>query len=441
MPISLEARRSRSARHYLVDGPLIARLETLLALASQALDFPVVRVNIVDEDTQHTISLFGDGDPAAMARSEVFCDTVVRSGEPVLVDDAVTDPRFARMPAVTKGEIGSYLGVPLIGREAMVIGAVCVIDSGRRSIQPEQLHRLSEFAKVVEDQLDLIRRLHEQRVEGGVVTAEVARAIRDGEIVPWYQPVVDLRTGETLGFEALARWEHPVRGVDDPRRFVPVAEDSDLIIELDLAVIRCALADLKKWQRFRPTLRVSVNLSARNLDSPDCAAVLQQAAADAGIPPSAVDLELTETTRMNAQNENIPRVVHQLRQLGFEVWLDDFGTGWSSLDQLLWLPVDGIKIDRAVTVALGTPVGDALTSAVTGLAAALGLRTTIEGIESQCSADLARDRGCDYGQGYLWAEPAPSATITGILAAPPAGMHNGHTDSRSERSVQQVARA
>jgi EAL domain-containing protein (putative c-di-GMP-specific phosphodiesterase class I) len=124
-----------------------------------------------------------------------------------------------------------------------------------------------------------------------------------------------------------------------------------------------------------------------------------------------VYLELTETMRLTPGRPHIAGVVQQLRDVGFRVWLDDFGTGWASLDHLLWLQVDGIKIDRAVTVALGTPIGDALTHAVTGLAHTLGLRTTIEGIETRHSADLGRARGCDYGQGYLWAQPLPAMSI------------------------------
>lgn len=214
--MDFESRRSRSARHYLVEGPLAAKLETLLTLVSQTVAFPAVRVNIVDEDTQHTIGLFGAGDPSAVARTEAFCDTVVRTARPVVVDDATTDPRFQHLRAVVDGDIGSYLGVPLRGREGMTIGAVCVIDSNPRTVLDDQLQRLIEFGRVVEDQLDLIRRLTEQRIEGVVATDEIARAVRDGEIVPWYQPIVDLRTGETVGFEALARWEHPAHGVGDP---------------------------------------------------------------------------------------------------------------------------------------------------------------------------------------------------------------------------------
>ncbi len=394
----------------------MARLETLLTLVSQTVDFPEVRVNILDEDTQYTIALVGAGDPASVARSESFCDAVVRTGRPVSVDDAALDPRFAGLTSVMNGQIGSYLGVPLIGRESMVTGAVCVIDPTSREIGRAQLERLTEFGKVVEDQLDLIRRLREQRLEGVMATDEIARAIHDGEIVPWYQPVVDLATGDIRGFEALARWEHPTRGVDDPLLFVPVAEDSDLIISLDLAVIRRALADFARWQSSRPALRLSVNLSGRHLTNRHTAATLHQAVLDAGINPGSVDLELTETTRVDISSNDIHEVVQDLRHLGFQVWLDDFGTGWSSLEHVLWLPVDGVKIDRAVAVALGTPVGDALVSAVTGLAAAMGLRTTIEGIETRAHADHALDLGCELGQGYLWGAPAPAASVPQILA-------------------------
>jgi EAL domain-containing protein (putative c-di-GMP-specific phosphodiesterase class I) len=426
MSAQQESRRARSARHYLMNGPLIGRLETTLALISRSMGFPLVRVNIVDEDSRHSIGLFGADPGDAISRAEAFCDTVVRSGRPLQVQDATTDPRFNRFPAVISGEIGAYLGVPLRGRESLIVGAVCVIDPHPRTLDAEQQARLVEFGRIVEDQLDLIRRLKEQRLEGQVSTTDLTRAIRDGEIVPWYQPVIHLTTGETVAFEALARWEHPSGAVEDPRRFVPMAEDSDLIIELDLAVIRSALTDLSRWHRTTPSLRMAVNLSARHFDHHDCVEKLLAAAAAAGVSPASVDLELTETMRRAKGYAHVAEAVHELQGLGFGVWLDDFGTGWSSLDHLLWLRVDGIKIDRAVTVALGTPIGDALTRAVTGLANTLGLRTTIEGIETQQSADLARAHGCDYGQGYLWAPPEPAASIDNTPHARPPQEHPGH---------------
>jgi len=417
MPAHLEKRRARSARHYLMDGPLMDRLETTLVLISRSMGFPVVSVNIVDEDSQHSISLFGADHGDAISRVEAFCDTAVRSGRPLQVQDATADPRFNRFPAVLSGEIGAYLGVPLTGRESLIVGTVCVIDPHPRTLGAEHQARLLEFGRIVEDQLDLIRRLKEQRLDGQVATTDLTRAIRDGEIVPWYQPVVHLTTGDTVAFEALARWEHNSGAIDDPRQFVPMAEDSDLIIELDLAVMRQALVDLSRWRHTNPSLRMAVNLSARHFDHQDCVEKLLAAAAAAGVPPASVDLELTETTRPSTGYRHVADAVQELRDSGFGVWLDDFGTGWSSLDHLLWLRVDGIKIDRAVTIALGTPIGDALTQAVTGLADALALRTTIEGIETQRSADLARARGCDYGQGYLWAPPEPAASINNTHAA------------------------
>src|SRR6478752_309499 len=241
MQASQELSRVRSARHYVIDGPLAARLESTLALVAQSMGFPVVRVNILDEDTQHTISMFGIGDATAIPRAEAFCDAVVRTGRPLRVEDATADTEHSQLPSVVAGEIGSYLGVPLKGRESFIVGAVCVIDPACRKIDDDLQARLADFAAIVEDQLDLIRRLKEQRLEGAVATTELARAIRSGEIVPWYQPVVDLKTGKTVAYEALARWEHPSGDVDDPRQFVQIAEDSDLIIELDLAVIRQAM--------------------------------------------------------------------------------------------------------------------------------------------------------------------------------------------------------
>ncbi|GAA1994786.1 EAL domain-containing protein [Nakamurella flavida] len=415
--MSYESRRSRSAQHYLAQGSSTAKLETLLTLISQTMGFPEVRVNIVDHEKQHTIAAVGTGRPSSVARSQTFCDEVVRSGRAVAVGEAARDPRFADFTAVADGEIGSYVGVPLVGRESMVVGAVCVLDPARREIGPDLVGRLTQFGSVVEDQLDLLRRLREGRLDGAPATDEIARAIRDGEIVPWYQPVVDLTTGAVRGLEALARWEDPARGVVDPLEFVPLAENSDLIMMLDLAVMRRALREFAPWQRQLPDLRLQVNLSGRHLTDRDSAATVHEVVLDAGISPTSVDLELTETAQIDVRGGDAHALVQRMRHNGFQVWLDDFGTGWSSFEHLVSLSVDGIKIDRAVAVALGTPVGNALVSAVTGLASAMKLHTTIEGIETREQADQARALGCDHGQGFLWAAPAPAPSTARLLTA------------------------
>src|SRR5664279_2926051 len=144
MPAHLESRRARSARRYLMSGPLMGRLDTTLALISRSMGFPVVRVNIVYEVSQHSISLFGAVHGDAISRAEAFCDTAVRSGRPLQVQDATADPRFNRFPAVIRGEIGAYLGVPLRGRESLIVGAVCVIDPQPRAFNAEHQARLLE---------------------------------------------------------------------------------------------------------------------------------------------------------------------------------------------------------------------------------------------------------------------------------------------------------
>ncbi len=404
--------RSRSARHYLSGGTSATRLQTTIALAARAVAFPSAMINILDENTQHTISLLGS-DELATPREVALCDTVVRSGEPLAVEDAGADDRFAHFPKVVGGDVAAYIGVPLLGRESLVVGALCVIDSRGRDISADDVARLREFGSIVEDQLDLMRRLNAQRRVGAVVTQELAAAIRLGHIVPWYQPIVDLRSGRVVAVEALARWRHDGGEVSDPSRFIPLAEDSDLIVDLDLTVIRQAARSASGWQSRRADLRLSVNLSGRHFDREDFLAPIVEAVADGGMSPDSIDLELTETTPLDSRVNTT--VVRRLRDEGFGVWLDDFGTGWSSLEYLLRMPVTGVKIDRALSLALGSRLGNALTASVTGLAAELNLQTTIEGIERSDHAELAAALGCDYGQGYLWSAPVPAGGVPAII--------------------------
>ena len=403
-------RLNRSVGHYLVDGASAARLRTTLALAARTLGFPIAMVNILDSEIQHTLCCVGAARPPSMPRRETLCDVVVRSGGPIAVDDAILHPEFAELPAVVAGDVGSYIGVPLTGRESLVIGSMCVFDSRSRPVTPGQVAALVEFGKIVDDQLDLIRRLNHNRGHGQRRTSDLANAIASGEIVPWYQPVINLASGHTIGYESLARWEHPSGLVETPGNFVPLAEDSELIIDLDIAVLRRALQDLGHWQMIDPTARVSVNMSGRHFDHDGWVAQLHAAAQEADVATESVYLELTETAQLS-RNSNSDAQIAQLRKDGFGLLLDDFGTGWSSLEYLLRLHVHGVKIDQVVSSTIGTPIGDALVRAVAGLARELGLTTTIEGIETQVQADRARELGCDYGQGYLWSAAVPGAVI------------------------------
>jgi EAL domain-containing protein (putative c-di-GMP-specific phosphodiesterase class I) len=403
-----DEQRSRSARHYLTGGLSSTRLQTTIALAARSVSFPTAMINILDEDTQHTISLPGT-EKRATPREMALCDTVVRTGEPLVVEDAGADDRFAQFPSVTAGDVASYVGVPLRGRESLIIGALCVVDTEPRVVGSQDVARMQEFGSVVEDQLDLMRRLNSQRRVGAVVTQELAAAVSSGQIVPWYQPIIDLHSGDMVGVEALARWQHADGEVSDPARFIPLAEDSELIVDVDLAVIRQAAQDVGRWQDQLPELRLSVNLSGRHFDRHDFLPPIELAIADGGVAPETVDLELTETTQLDSRVNTA--TVRRMRDAGFGVWLDDFGTGWSSLEYLLRMPVTGVKIDRALSLALGSRLGNALTTSVTSLAAELNFQTTIEGIESSDQAALALDLGCNYGQGYLWSAPVRGSDL------------------------------
>jgi len=220
--------------------------------------------------------------------------------------------------------------------------------------------------------------------------------------------LVDLATDRVVAVEALARWYRPSGEVVAPDDFIPGAEASGLILDLDLAVAGQAMKDLRVWHQVDPDLRVTVNLSGRHFASTDCVDQLAALASSAGVDPVQVVLELTETIRPR-DLDLAGEVAGHLRRLGFSLWLDDFGTGWSGLSDLLHFPVDGIKIDRPFAQRLGSATADAVIAATTGLAEKLGLTVTIGGIEERRQATQAQALGCHLGQGFLW--PLTSAPL------------------------------
>ena len=201
--------------------------------------------------------------------------------------------------------------------------------------------------------------------------ADVARAIRTGAVAPWYQPIVDLGTDRIVGLEALARRLYPDGRIEAADAFVPIAERSDLVVDLDLAVAGRALNYLQRWQRGHPALKISVNLSGRHLDRDDWVAGIGHLAAASGVSPSRVQLEMTETARPALSVAGTARM-QRARSLGFSLWLDDFGSGWSGLRDLLHLSVDGIKLDQSFAAALGTKVDNVVIRALTTAAIELG---------------------------------------------------------------------
>jgi diguanylate cyclase (GGDEF)-like protein/PAS domain S-box-containing protein len=250
--------------------------------------------------------------------------------------------------------------------------------------------------------------------------SDLRRALGRDELDVFYQPLVDLRTGDVVGHEALVRWHHPRRGLLGPYEFIPLAEETGLIIPLGDRVLGEACRQTRAWQLAfpsEPPLVVSVNLSARQLELPDLAATVVRVLAETGLPAASLELEITESVAMrDAQASRL--TLRALHDLGVRLALDDFGTGYSSLAYVSRLPLDIIKVDRSFIAGLAdSTVNHSIIAAVLALARGLGIEVTAEGIEHEDELAAVVRLGCDRGQGYLFAKPMPAALAETALAS------------------------
>jgi diguanylate cyclase (GGDEF)-like protein/PAS domain S-box-containing protein len=256
--------------------------------------------------------------------------------------------------------------------------------------------------------------------------SDLRHAIEDEQLTLAYQPIVDLGDGSIVAVEALARWSHPERGIVSPSIFIPSAEESGLILPLGAWVLRRAcrdIADLRRSGGSATNLRLSVNLSPRQLGDRRIVEVVLEALAEAGLPPDALDIEITESLVLDCGEEGL-EYLRLLRAAGCGVAFDDFGTGFSSLGNLRSLPIDGLKIDVTFVAAmLGGGVEAAVVDAVVRLGAALGVAVVAEGVENAATAARLAALGCPFAQGYHFGRPEPIAALAARLSdqsAPPA---------------------
>jgi diguanylate cyclase len=249
---------------------------------------------------------------------------------------------------------------------------------------------------------------------------ELRRAMTDGELTVHYQPIVDLRSGGIAAVEALVRWQHPVRGVLGPADFVPVAEETGLLVALDQWVLDTALAQLARWRAAAPSgarFGMHVNVSPIELRSPRFAEDVVACLARHRVDPADLTLEVTEA-RMMGEDAQTVLAMTALRGAGVGVAIDDFGTGCSSLSYVRRLSVDTIKIDRSLITGLDTdPQQHRIAAAMLAVVTAFGLVAVAEGIETAAQADELRALGCRYGQGYHWGRPGPAGEMTHLLGA------------------------
>jgi EAL domain-containing protein (putative c-di-GMP-specific phosphodiesterase class I) len=285
---------------------------------------------------------------------------------------------------------------------------------------PDELLRDADLAMyAAKDQGGSRIRLFEPSMNAAIVARMeveegLSHAVARGELRVFYQPIVTLDSGRPTGLEALARWQHPQRGLVAPSEFITLAEETGLIVPIGSWILGEACRQVAQWQRERPTadpLTLAVNVSARQFAEAGFVDDVRRALVQSGLQPSLLCLELTETVIMT-DPESTTAVMAELRGLGVKVGVDDFGTGYSSLASLKGLPVDMLKIDRAFVRGLDRCEEDrAIVAAIITLAHVLGLDTVAEGIERPAQAAPLRRLGCAFGQGFYWSRPAPACEI------------------------------
>jgi len=246
---------------------------------------------------------------------------------------------------------------------------------------------------------------------------DLRSALVNAEFELYYQPLVNLKTNEITAFEALVRWNHPVRGLVSPADFIPVAEETGLIIQLGEWVLRRACQETAQWPAH---IKVAVNLSPSQIKSRNLTQLVVSALAESGMAASRLQLEITETVLMH-NTFNTLATLHQLRKLGVQIAMDDFGTGYSSLSYLRSFPFDKIKIDRSFIQDLSNGAEPlAIVHAVAGLAKSLNMISTAEGVETQQQLDTLQSLGCTEMQGYLFSRARPAADIVRLFLEPSA---------------------
>jgi diguanylate cyclase (GGDEF)-like protein/PAS domain S-box-containing protein len=336
----------------------------------------------------------------------VLCESVGGVLEAVSIADRLQRPlRQSLRAAGAELRLSASIGVALVEADDNGDGQHLIEDADAA------MYRAKERGGARTELFDSAMR--DNAVRAMRIEQELQRALEQGELRVFYQPGVDLATGQVVGAEALVRWEHPHRGLIVPDRFLSVAEETGLIVPLGMWVMSETCQHLAEWQSRPETahLHLSVNLSARELTHPDLVSSVLGCVRESGVDPHSLTIEVTESTAM-ADGDTGFRALRDLNSEGIRVAIDDFGTGYSSLEQLRRMPVDIVKVDRSFVSGMSADSTDReIVAAVVGMGRALKLCVVAEGIETPEQAEALRELGCDIGQGYLYAKPLPAAEM------------------------------
>ena len=435
---ALEERLAHQAFHDPLTGLpnralFINRLEHALARAARRAEAVTVlfldldRFKVINDSLGHEA---GDQLLVAVAARLLGClrteDTVARLGgdEFTILLETLDDSRDAL--AVAQRIIEALQAPVTLGEhEVFVTTSIGIARGNGGATSPSALLRDADTALYHAKQAGKARcavfdpSMNTAAMERLALETDLRHAVERGEFELHYQPKVELATGRLSGLEALARWWHPRRGLISPGEFIPLAEETGLIVPLGRWVLTEACRQVRLWQELAlggQPLTLSVNLSAREFLQPDLVDEVARILDESRLAPGSLKLEITETVLM-AEPLFSNGTLQALKRLGIQLVVDDFGTGYSSLGYLKGLPVDMLKIDRTFVARLGLNVGDtAIVEAVITLARALGLAVTAEGVERAEQLSRLRDLGCQFGQGYYFASPLSSTAMDALLA-------------------------
>jgi EAL domain-containing protein (putative c-di-GMP-specific phosphodiesterase class I) len=266
--------------------------------------------------------------------------------------------------------------------------------------------------------------LHQHVAAQLQLESELHRALGQGQIYLDYQPICSLKDRKLIGFEALVRWDHPERGLLEPATFIPVAEETGLIVPLGNWVLSEACRQMQEWRAIRDsrTLQMSVNVSSLQLTHPDFVSHVAMSLRSAEMSPSQLTLEVTESVLMDGI-ENAVSTLTALRAMGVTLSIDDFGTGYSSLSYLATLPIDALKIDRSFIDKMSREGnGSEIVKAIFKLGQVLSKQVYAEGIETSAQLALLEELGCEFGQGFFLSRPVNATRAGGFLADNDAGI-------------------
>ncbi len=430
-----EARLAALAATEILDTPPEPSYDAITRLAAEYFRADTVLLGFADESRVWIKSYWGEA-VRELPRSEPCFEMVLAGDGPAIIPDLGKHPRFAgaRM-MVRRLEVASLASVPVRSPEGRILGVLTILGGQpRRAMAVDELRMLESLAEMAASQLEL-RRLRKALVKNAARPAPAAKSEKEGwprksdlrraldqrQFVLYYQPEIELSTRRIVGLEALIRWKHPQRGLIPPMEFIPLAEECGMILPIGDWGLTEVCDQMQRWSGENPhhhSLRVCVNLSARQFAREGLADHVEALLRRFGIPSRQLGLEMTESSLIPNMHTAL-EVLSSLRRLGVSLLMDDFGTGYSSLSNLHSFPFDVLKIDGSFVGRMTEgeqPLQ--IVRTIVELARVLGMNVVAEGIETYEQYELLQRLGCRFGQGFLFARPLPAEAITQLLRVP-----------------------